>query len=265
MKKLLAGMFVLAFCILGITKDVQADVIWEPEDSFYKMHAEECEYHNRNYIANGPEGKVTVYKSPEVNLKITTLENGTRVHVDYLYETKDGVLWGIYDNWEENVTGWMPMDYMNLEYDHICFMEEFGNEVQSKEELLPQEYVGKEIYIWSYPGSERNSTFVPQDQIEFSNVFEDEEGNTWGHVGYYYGWRNIWVCIDNPQGEFSELYLEEVPVREVPAEDKIPSTEEIIPEKGLLGTVVSIAVLLVVVVFVTWKLLRKMKKESVHE
>ena len=60
MKKWLASMLIFTFCILGFPKDVHADVIWEPEDSFYKMHADDCVYHNRYYIANGPDGKVTV-------------------------------------------------------------------------------------------------------------------------------------------------------------------------------------------------------------
>ena len=265
MRKWVTGMLVLAFWILGFTKDLQADVIWEPEDSFYKMHAEECEYHNRSYIANGPEGKVTVYKSPEVNLKITTLENGTRVNVYYLYEASNGVLWGIYENWEEDIIGWMPMDYMNLEYDHICFMEEFGDKVQSKNMLLPEEYVGKEIYNWICPGSERGHTFSPEKQIEFTHVFKDGEGNTWAYVGYFYGIRDIWVCINNPQGEFSELYAGEGSVHEVPVEDKTLSTEEIVPEKSLFGTIVTTTVLVGAVVFVTWKMLKKMKKESSYE
>ena len=81
MKKWLSGMFVLMFCVLGITKEVQADVIWEPENSFYKMHAEECVYHNRNYIANGPDGQVTIYKSPAVNLQLGLLRNGDRINI----------------------------------------------------------------------------------------------------------------------------------------------------------------------------------------
>lgn len=260
MKKWLAGMLVIMFCTLGIMKEAQADVIWEPENSFYKIHAEECEYHNRNYIANGPDGEVTVYKSPEVALKLTTIENGTKVNVYYIYEAKDGILWGLYDSWEENITGWMPMDYLDLEYDHICFVEEFGDQIKSKTEKLPQEYVGKEILIWSYPGSENGTVFVPHDPMEFSDVFEDEAGNLWGHVGYYYGWRNIWVCIDDPQAEFSELYPEDVPVREVNSENSIQSTEEIVPEKGILGTIVIVTLMVAAVVIVTWKMLRKIKK-----
>ena len=100
MKKLLAGLFVFTFVVLGVSSIVQADVIWEPENLFYKMHADDCEYHNRNYIANGPEGEVIVYKSPEVKLKIETIENGMSVNIYYLYEAKNGVLWGLYENWK---------------------------------------------------------------------------------------------------------------------------------------------------------------------
>ena len=263
MKKSLAGILMIMLVFLGVSREVQADVIWEPENSFYKLHAKKCVYHNRNYIANGPDGSVTVYKSPEVNLKLTELENGTRVNVYWLYEADNGVLWGLYDGWEANITGWMPMDYLELEYDHICFVEEFGDQIQNKTVELAQEYVGQEILVWSYPGSENSSVFVPQETMEFGEMFVDEEGNTWGHTGYYQGWRNMWICIDNPQASFSELYSDNVPEREVSQEDKTPSNEEIVPEKGIFKTVAIVAVFVVLLSLVTLKILQKMKKKSV--
>jgi hypothetical protein len=258
----MAGLLVFVFCVLVMATNVKADVIWEPENSFYKMHTKDCVYHNRNYIVNGPEGKVIIYKSPEVNLKLSNLVNGKSVNIYYLYEASDGVLWGLYDNWKTNVTGWIPMDYMELEYDHICFVEEFGEEIQTKTENLPAEYIGKEIYIWSYPGSENATTFVPKGPMEFTDVFEDEEGNIWGHIGYYYGWRNIWVCIDNPRAGFSELYPDEKPIREVDSDHVIPSDEDIVPTKGVFEIILIVALLVSVVVVVTWKILVKMKKRS---
>ena len=261
MKKLLAGLFVFTFVVLGVSSIVQADVIWEPEDLFYKMHADDCEYHNRNYIANGPEGEIVVYKSPDVKLKLETIENGISVNIYYLYEAKNGVLWGLYKNWENDLIGWIPMAYMSLEYDHICFMEEFGEQVQSKKEKLPPEYTNKNINIWSYPGSENCSTFLAANPIEFTDIFIDEEGNTWGYLSYHYGWRDIWVCIDHPQAEFSELYPSEAPAREVSSENTVSIEGEIVPQNGLIGTGGIVAAAIAVVVFVTWKILGKMKKE----
>ena len=260
MKKFLVGLFVFSFALLGFSRVVQADIIWEPENLFYKMHANDCEYHNRNYIANGPDGEVVVYKSPDLGLKIETIENGTSVNIYYLYEARNGVLWGLYENWETDRIGWIPMGYMELEYDHICFMEDHGNQVKSGKELLPREYLGKNINIWSYPGSKECTTFVADSQIEFNTIFGDEEGNTWGYIGYYYGWRDIWVCIDHPQAEFADLYPGEAPVREVNEENDVSSGEEFVPENGLIGTVGIVAAALAVVVFVTWKMLQKMKK-----
>ena len=50
----IAAMFVMAgmVCAMLCRISVKADVIWEPEDSFYHRHAEECTYVNRVYIAN---------------------------------------------------------------------------------------------------------------------------------------------------------------------------------------------------------------------
>ena len=65
MKKILC-LWAVVGCFLFCGLCVRADVIWEPEDSFYKKHSEECVYVNRLYTANGPDGEVILYKSPEM-------------------------------------------------------------------------------------------------------------------------------------------------------------------------------------------------------
>lgn len=52
--------FLLLFLITP--SSVSADVIFEPENSFYSRHSPECTYVNRNYTANGD---ITYRKSPD--------------------------------------------------------------------------------------------------------------------------------------------------------------------------------------------------------
>ncbi len=63
-------------CFMSCAVSALADVIWVPEDSFYVEHASECTYEGRTYTANGPDGVVILYASPQSSQKIDTWENG---------------------------------------------------------------------------------------------------------------------------------------------------------------------------------------------
>ena len=112
-----------------------ADVIFEPNDSFYEAHREDCVRNERNYTAAGPNGDVTVYESPESDKVIATFANGETLYISYIYTDPDGIQWGYYENWETGVAGWVPMEYLELIYDGISFEEEFGHLFAEEEGL----------------------------------------------------------------------------------------------------------------------------------
>lgn len=58
----------------------------EPADSFYEQHASQCAYVNRCFTADGSDGTVILYESPESAKVMDTWENGFRV---YLSHTSD--------------------------------------------------------------------------------------------------------------------------------------------------------------------------------
>lgn len=195
-------MFCLIFCVLP----VRADVIWEPEDSFYRDHEEGCTYVNRRFTADGPDGRVIVYRSPESPKEVCSLENGTETWISYTYQDRDGILWGVYEDGDD--TGWLPMDYMRVVYDYISFEAEYGEEFVEQSGVLGQECQGKEICFWQYPGSDEYSavTIDWQNMPEYRQVYVDEKGHSWGFVGYYYARKNFWVCVDAPAAGYEELY-----------------------------------------------------------
>ena len=39
----------------------------------------------------------------------------------------------------------------------------------------------------------------------------DGVGNRWGHVGYYFGRKDTWICIDASSAEFEQLYPDGAP------------------------------------------------------
>lgn len=257
------GLCMILVSLFWCGQTVRADVIWEPENSFYTKHNDECEMVDRGFVANGPNGEVIVYKSPENPTEVATMENGDTTWITWTYTDKEGIVWGYPNNIG---SGWVPMDYMNVIYDYISFEEEHGNEFVQKTGNVDDSYMGKLIYLWSYPGSEDFTEFdLSGDWAdwmpEYRTTYVDEEGRTWGFCGYYYGMRNFWVCLDAADADYEGLY------GEAPSDDVVTETNsepiveaEIIPKSNFSLEWIGIGV--VVVVVVTGIVLIKMKKKS---
>lgn len=223
---IVAGLVCCMLCVLPAT----ADVIWEPEDSFYERHREECTHVGRQYTAQGPDGVVYVYKSPESAEVVAEWENGYQVWIAFTYEDSDGIVWGIYENYGGKC-GWMPMEYMEVVYDSISFVEEYAGEIVSQEGQL-EDYEGEEFFFWNYPGARESIPVTnPVEPGEYRpvyrSVYTDENGRRWGHVGYFYGYRNVWFCIDAPGANYEELYPEGGPKRGNSPEGKEQKDEEL--------------------------------------
>lgn len=204
-----------AVCVwLACSFSAGADVIVEPMDSFYEEHAEECVHVGRAFTANGPDGKVYLYKSPELPEVVATWENGYRASIMYTYEDSRGILWGVYDDYRGTV-GWMPMEYMELIYDSISFQKEFSEEITEQGGELDAENLEGTIRFWKYPGSEECEVLSVDDTEdylpEYTGVYVDGVGNRWGHVGYYFGRKDTWICINAPSAEFEQLYPDGAP------------------------------------------------------
>lgn len=276
-------------CLLGImvcfllsVVPARADVIWEPQNSFYEEHSSECNYVNRLYTADGPDGVVIVYESPESDKMCATWENGTTVWISFTYEDERGILWGIS---EEEENGWMPMDYMKVVYDSISFEEEYGGQIEAQSGEVEEQYRNDTIYLWKYPASEQYSMmdlkslgaeYMPQ----YDAVYSDETGHQWGKIGYFYGLRSVWVCLDAPTSDYAALYpdgapqigekehsgdaAQQSPEAVQPQDTEDGRTERIEPQAGQAGdrTVVTVVVLVVLVVLVTAVLLIVLKKRG---
>lgn len=199
-----------ALIILMLPLQVRADVIYEPWDSFYEEHREQCEYLARSYTAAGPNGDVTVYESPESAWEITKLPNGTALWISYTYEDSGGITWGCWEDWEKDLLGWVPMDYFNLIYDGISFDEEYGDQFRNEEGALDAKFRGQTIYFWDYPGCKTSSWYTLSNEEEYLPVYRvlytDPDGRTWGKLSYYMGHRDSWICLDDPTADFDTLY-----------------------------------------------------------
>lgn len=264
MKKVIT--FFCTFLILAVILPVQAnaDVIYQPYDDFYFAHMNECEYVCRNYTANGPNGTVTLYTDPVTNMKEAECPNGMTLYVSYTYETDDGTLWGCCDDREAAVTGWAPMEYLELIYDGISFAEEYSDQFVETE-IIPDAnlIVENTIWFWPYPGcSDPFSMPVSEDNLPACyRTYTDEKGDIWGQCGYHYGIKNHWINLSNPSADYETLFPnppeETVPAETIAAE-RVP---EIKPAGGNLILIVSVAV--AVVVIATGLMLIALKKRKV--
>ena len=263
---------ILCFCALWV-RPVRADVIWEPVDSFYEKHSSECTYVNRQFTAKGPEGKVILYKSPVLPEQVTVWENGYQAYISFTYKDSYGIVWGIFEG-ENGMTGWMPMAYMEAVYDSISFQEEFEDEIQDHIGELDESCMGEEVFFWIYPGSRDNNSIIIRNNIpQYRWVYEDPDGHRFGRVAYYFGLRDVWVCIDAPGADYEQLYSDGISRERLPVDSREKSenegisgdgedgwgTQRIVPkaDRGVVWTAVVLVVLVTAGTAVLLMFLRK--------
>ena len=237
MKRMICLLLALIFTLAPV---VRADVIYEPEDSFYWEHRGECQYHNRAYYADGPENVAEVYRSPESSAVVERVKNGDQLWISYIYEDKNGISWGYCENFQEDWAGWVPMDYLLLKYDNTSFQEEFAQRITEQNGELSTEGT---IHFWNYPGSEDSTTIpVEPDYLpQYEQVFTDDAGRQWGYIGYHMGIRNVWVCLSNPTADYRTLYAEHEPQQVThPVREAAAEPIEIKPAGPSMGAILSV-------------------------
>ena len=232
----------LLVLLLTMTLSVQADVLWEPENDFYQKHYDECERLGRPYMVNSPDGFITVWDAPDGSMVEGQFTNGTQMTVHFLYDN-----WGVigYYGEEKHIEGWVDMNDMVPVYDHIAFAEEYADQIKEYNGEFA-DYAGEdEVFnFYEYPGASEISHWfqINRDVLErlqstdrnyIKSVFVDEDGKTWGYVGYLYGQVNAWFCMDDPDGVNDES-RNDFPIREVAADHLHPAKEPVMPAKARL-------------------------------
>lgn len=256
MKHKLLTLLLALLTISALTVPASADVIWEPQDSFYEKHQEKCDYVNRRYELAGYDGKVTVFTAPGGSNK-ATLDNGTRGTIQFTWKG-NGILWG-YLCWvnDSNVEGWVPMDDLSLIYDSRQFMEDHAGEIT---EMSPVPVDFHEAVLYNYPNGTAETTleeapdYMPFSET-FTQVYTDKNGLRWGYIGYYMGMREYWVCLDDPMNDALNTGI--VPVSPSTAQIQGRATVTAGPPVMLIA-----AGLVAAVVVITALLILKQKKRS---
>lgn len=266
---LLVGLMIVMSCTMA-----SADVIWEPNDKFYRTKYEDCEYLGRSFLANGEKGSVTIWKEPGSKSEVATAKNGSPLYVSFTYTDRSNKSWGVvqfeYDangaivkeySSGEN-TGWIPMADLALVYDYISFNEEHEKEFLPYKGDYKEFMTSDEIVFWSYPGSGViNQTWANIDEnFNITNTYTDSESRQWGFVGYYYATKNCWVCISDPTNTaIPAIAVETVPLitpsqttaKPVIAETSDPKEMPVLLLLG--GLVVLLVVGTAILIRVFWK------------
>lgn len=291
MKKfvIISSIVVLCFSLLTAA---YADVIWEPTDAYWWKNPDACIRLGGIYIMNGPEGYVPVYADPTDKSPSLYLPNGGEF-VIAAYAEADGKKMGVIQykttdtgeivhSWGGDVeafyagpddfsiewtkegsgTGWLDMDMVIKEYDTSTFEKEFESQLTKGEYIFEHDLdPGTDICIWNYPGAKTpqgSLTIKTADdsngnELTFSTLFTDENGNEWGKIDYYYGLNDYWVCITDPTNR--SLPVREVKYDLVPASNDFPAispADKNSPEFPYLAVILVASVVIITAILIAF-------------
>ena len=195
-----------AALLLTLALPLAADVAYLPRDNFIEKHWEDCKYENRWYYTNGAEGYVLAHKTPESS-EATPLPNGGKYYISNVYKGEWGVLEYDPDTLENklyngSVSGWVKMSEMLADYDADAFYRDHRSEIVTDGDAELEIDSDSTVYLYKYPGSgivtdELNGGWIGEP-LWFNTLFTDPAGRKWGYCNYYYGYRDFWVCLDDP-------------------------------------------------------------------
>lgn len=217
MKRMLACLTALA-CVLALTVPALADVIWTPDDDFFKAHQSECRQEGRDYYIDSRDGYVDLFSSPVSEKTVAQAKNGAEVSVGFTYE-RGGVKWGVVSynagknqkdwlEWDKKSgVGWVKMSDLLLVYDEQSFEAEHGKEFTKYDGSFGKlcSSTGQRVIIWSYPGSgvisaDLKTLNQAYGALKPSAMWMDANGQVWGKIDYYMAVRG-WVCLSDPADE----------------------------------------------------------------
>lgn len=227
MKKIISAILaVLTVFLLVQPVNAFADVIWEPNDSFFQAHSSEAYRAECTYVANSPAGYVLVCESPDkVGKNPKVLTNGEKAFAHFTVNYK-GSNWGFYEVYDTNadqyVSGWFNLDECYKVFDCNDFISANGDKLINEEKVIN---FGENYVMWVYPGAETCNKLFECNDVHSFTQYIDDEGNEWYFFDYVMGMRNFWVNASAPEKTECKKY--EVPEIAVIYPAKQPTASEI--------------------------------------
>jgi len=191
---------ILVLCILILMPlTAYADIIYEPDNDFYKQYKTQIKDLGRSFAANGEDGSLSVKKEPGAKDDISKLDNGAVTYIRYscLY---NGEFWGF----TEEYSGWVKLDQMLVLYDYITFDEEHHDEYYNYSGIYKEIIETRSAIVWPWPGADnyiKRFDNLDAGHYSASYAYMDGDGREWGFVTYIYGYRNVWLCLSEPTND----------------------------------------------------------------
>lgn len=218
--RIIGIIFVCAMLVSLMGGYAIADVIWEPNDDFYRVHMQDCTYVNRDYYANGESGYLELFTQPG-GKSLGFSENAELFHVQFTYALGD-VIWGVVEYGTEGdrlvprsdgdyESGWINLKDTLLKSDALSFDEANDSEYFAYTGDYSELKDIRNILIWTFPNSGETGGTIDQIDENFAvdNVYKDIDGTQWGHVSYYYAVKNFWICLTKPTDAY-------IPAKDLP-------------------------------------------------
>ena len=235
----------LALTLLAaLTVPALADVIWEPENSFFQTHRAECDYvYDHRYEA---QANAAVCADPSRQNAVGTVPAGETRFFDWLWTDAAGALWG----YSEQDGGWLRLSDFRRLYTESVFYAEHADAIVDEEGALPLS-TERAFCSYTFPGSGTttgarfggpDSAGLDDPTFRYQKTYTDEAGRKWG-LASFSGRYHIWVCLTDPlddalpatapkyAGEAAQTPPAPAPVE--PAEPTTePTTEPVLPAEA---------------------------------
>lgn len=217
--KILAALLA-ALMLAALALPALADVIIEPENNdFYNKHADDCVHDSGAYYVPKSEDGIKVFNEPN-GKETASYPYGERFYSVWYYTDTEGNNWRCCTRYEGDTDSsfWFREAETLRVYDYSDFTSEHQAEFFDDAE----EYRDiSKVAFYEFPNGPFKYTeeFGNQEGIHFGECWKDKNGKTWGFLGYLYGRRNAWICLDDPENE--GLTAEEVPLIDPSTGEKV--------------------------------------------
>ena len=194
----------------GVLTPVRADVIAEPQDPFYKEHAEECTYVGQYYRVIAVKGAF-LYTAPQSAEILGQVPQRKEIWIDFTYVEEDGDSWGV-QALEGELAGssvWLNLADLQVEMNDAIFFKEHQAEIEQIDEVFAPEDFSGYLCFYEYPGADSvyeytDAESLLEEPVTVNASFTTATGEIWLHTPYYFGHQG-WFQRDQPVVEQAPL------------------------------------------------------------
>ena len=202
--------FSILILVAGLLTPVSADVIAEPQDPFYKEHAEECTYVGQYYRVIAVKG-APLYAAPQSAEVLGQVPLGEEIWIDFTYVSEIGDVWGV-QALEGDLAGssvWLNLADLQTEMNDAIFFKEHQEEIELIDDVFAPDSFSGYLCFYEYPGADSVYEYTDAESLLESPVpvcglFKTETEEVWLYTLNYFRHQG-WFQRDQPVVEQAPL------------------------------------------------------------